>query len=98
MQYRVAGLAPQGARLAAPGFAGCALAPLRRDAGREGVPRNWRYPMRLHFDLTLVQRLLTHAKDAPEHRPTFDQMCDGQFRRDGKNFDFDRSRADFPTS
>jgi hypothetical protein len=54
--------------------------------------------MRLHFDLTLVQRLLTHAKDAPEHRPTFDQMCDGQFRRDGKNFDFDRSRADFPTS
>ena len=54
--------------------------------------------MRLHFDLASVQRLLTHAKDAPKHRPTFDQMCDGQFRRDGKDFDFDRSNADFPTS
>jgi hypothetical protein len=54
--------------------------------------------MRLHFERAFVQRLLAHAKDAPEHRPTFDQMCDGQFRRDGKNFDFDRSSADFPTS
>jgi len=54
--------------------------------------------MRLHFELALVQRLLAHAKNAPEHRPTFDQMCDGQFRRDGTTFDFDGSSAEFPTS
>jgi hypothetical protein len=54
--------------------------------------------MRLHFELALVQRLLAHAKNAREHRPTFDQMCDGRFRRDGKTLDFDGTSADFPTS
>jgi hypothetical protein len=54
--------------------------------------------MRLYFELALIQRMLTHAKNASEHRPTFDQMCDGQFRRDGKTFDFDGSSADSPTS
>ena len=46
-------------------------------------------PMRLHFDLALVRRLLDHSKAATERRPSLDQLYEGRFRRDGKDADLD---------
>ena len=55
--------------------------------------------MRLHFDLTVTQRLLDHSKAAPERSPICDQLYEGRFRRDGKDADLDNLSADnFPTA
>lgn len=55
--------------------------------------------MRLHFDLALARRLLDHSKASTERSPTYDQLYDGQFRRDGKDADLDKLSADnFPTA
>ena len=41
--------------------------------------------MRLHFDATLVRRLLEHSAAAPARAPTMEQMFKGRFRRDGQD-------------
>jgi hypothetical protein len=47
--------------------------------------------MKLHFDHALVTRLLAHAEAATEHTPTFAQLCDKTFHREGVT-------AKYPTS
>ena len=55
--------------------------------------------MRLHFDQALVRQLLEHSKAATERRPSFDQLYEGRFRRDGKDVDLDTLGSDnFPTA
>lgn len=39
--------------------------------------------MKLHFDHALVPRLLAHAEAATEHTPTFAQLCDKAYHREG---------------
>ena len=40
--------------------------------------------MKLHFDHALVTQLLAHAEAAKEHTPTFDQLYEPTFLKDGK--------------
>ena len=55
--------------------------------------------MRLHFDLAVTRRLLDHSKAATERSPTYDQLYEGRFRRDGKDADLGNLSADnFPTA
>lgn len=42
--------------------------------------------MRIHFDLTLVQKLFDHSKAATARGATYDQLYEGKFRKDGKDF------------
>ncbi len=55
--------------------------------------------MRLHFDQALVRQLLDHSKAATERSPSYDQLYEGRFRRDGKDADLDNLGSDnFPTA
>ena len=55
--------------------------------------------MRLHFDQALVRQLLDHSKAATERSPSYDQLYEGRFRRDGKDADLDTLGSDnFPTA
>ena len=42
--------------------------------------------MLLHFDEALVRRLFEHSRAAPERNPNFEQLFDGRYRKDGKDF------------
>ncbi len=54
--------------------------------------------MRLHFDQALVRQLLDHSKVATERSPSYDQLYEGRFRRDGQDADLDNLGSDnFPT-
>lgn len=44
--------------------------------------------MRLHFDRLLVSRLLAHAEAATEHSPTYAQLSDKAFHREGVTAQF----------
>jgi len=45
--------------------------------------------MILTFNKAAVKELLDHAFTAPEHAPTFEEMCDPECRKDGNAPDFD---------
>jgi len=49
--------------------------------------------MILTFPKAAVKELLDHAMAAPEHAPTFDEMCDPECRKDGKEPDFEAGAA-----
>lgn len=50
--------------------------------------------MRVKFPATLVRRLIKHAEEAADHRPTYSQLTAAEYRADGKEGDFNASESD----
>ena len=94
----VKGDASRCAGLALPRAQGRAVASRSGDAGRKGCSGG--HPHEIATSTRrLVRQLLDHSKAATERSPSYDQLYEGRFRRDGKDVHLDSIGSDnFPTA